>query len=959
MIQLDKKKLKQNSFLMIVLFIIVVVLIGISFLLNKIENKNLKETDLEENGNSKINSLIINEIMSSNGGAASAPDGGIYDWIELYNGNDYDIHLENYGLSDVADKVKWLFPNVTIKAKSYLVVYLSGTKQEGMYANFKLSSSGKETISLKNKNGKVIDAIETVSLNKNSSMARNNEGDWIVTSASTPGYSNTKEGRNSYLESLKAQNNEIEITEVLPNNAGHFKDQYGNYSGYIEIKNKTNHSVSLKEYGLGGDLSAPFKWNFPDIKIEANETIVIYTSGKNDTENELHANFKLSSKNGVAILTKSGKIIDQKEYTNLENGLALIKENKWVISGKISPGYPNTKEGVENFSKMYLKNHDGLLINEIMNHNASYLAQNGNEYYDWIELKNNSEKEIHLKDFYLSTNDSRLTEWQLPDVTLKPGEFYVVMASGDINLSNKSYYHANFKLSETEALYITDGKNIIDSMFISEVPLEYSMGRGEDYGFFYFNKPTPKEKNGDGILQVATKTEVSKAAGVYNDIDGINLEIEANGTIYYTLDGSVPSTKSSKYTGPIFLKKTTVVKSINVEEGKIDSPIATNSYIINEEHTLPVMSVSMNPSDFRRVSSNNWEDLEVASYAEFYEDGKSFSIPCGFRLFGGSTRGMAKKSFSLKFKKKYGEASLHYPVFDNRDFSIFNTLVLRSGSQDSENAFLRDILTTSLMEESEAEVQSYKSMILYINGEYWGVYNIREKVDDEFLSNHYNVDGSKGNITRTDYLVSLGTNKDYQSIVNYVSTHDMSKSSNYEYVKTKVNINSLIDFWVGEIYTTNNDIINSRVFSHPDIDNGKMHFIFYDLDFSMYFPENNYYTFMTNPEGMSDFKVPTTFMVNMFKSKEFKKDFVERLSWNLKNIWKEERVLERLNEIYNVLKPEMERNQKRWNMTMKDWEDSIEVVRNYIKKREGYLLRQTKNFFHLSQDDMNKYFGEL
>lgn len=187
----------------------------------------------------------------------------------------------------------------------------------------------------------------------------------------------------------------------------------------------------------------------------------------------------------------------------------------------------------------------------------------------------------------------------------------------------------------------------------------------------------------------------------------------------------------------------------------------------------------------------------------------------------------------------------------------------------------------------------------------------------------------------------------------------MSKSSNYEYVKTKVNINSLIDFWVGEIYTTNNDIINSRVFSHPDIDNGKMHFIFYDLDFSMYFPENNYYTFMTNPEGMSDFKVPTTFMVNMFKSKEFKKDFVERLSWNLKNIWKEERVLERLNEIYNVLKPEMERNQKRWNMTMKDWEDSIEVVRNYIKKREGYLLRQTKNFFHLSQDDMNKYFGEL
>lgn len=959
MFQFDKKKIKQNGLLIMILLIVVVVLIGICLLLNKVEKKNVKETDLDENGNSTVNSLVINEIMSSNGGAASAPDGGIYDWIELYNGNNYDIKLENYGLSDVADKTKWVFPNITIKAKSYLVIYLSGTKQEGPYANFKLSSSRSETISLKNKNGKVIDAVETISLNKNSSMARNNEGNWIVTSSSTPGYPNTKEGRTAYLDSLKAENEEIEITEILPNNAGHFKDQYGNYSGYIEIKNKTNKIVSLKEYGLGGDLTSPFKWNFPDIQIGPNETKVIYTSGKNDVEQELHANFKLDSKNGIAILTKAGKIVDQKTYTNLENGLALIKENKWITSGKISPGYPNTNEGVENFSKTYLKNEEGLIINEIMNNNTSYLAQNGNEYYDWIELKNNSKKEINLKDYYLSTNDSRLTEWKLPDVTLAPNELYIVMASGDTNLSNKTYQHTNFKLSETESLYITDGKSIINSMFISEVPLEYSMGRSSDYGFFYFSKPSPKAENGVGTLQVATKTEVSKAAGIYNNVDGINLEIEANGTIYYTLDGSVPSTKSNQYTGPIFLKSTTVVRSINVEDEKIDSPVTTNSYIINENHTLPVMSVSMNPSDFRRVSLNSWADLEVESYAEFYEEENSFSIPCGFRLFGGSTRGMAKKSFSLKFKKKYGEASLHYPVFDNRDFSIFNTLVLRSGSQDSENAFLRDILTTSLMEDSEAEVQSYKSMILYINGEYWGVYNIREKVDDEFLTNHYNVDGSKGNITRTDYLVSLGSNKDYRDIVNYVSTHDMSRSANYEYVKTKMNINSLIDFWVGEIYTTNNDIINSRVFSHPDIDDGKMHFIFYDLDYSMFFPENNYYTFMTNPEGMSDFKVPTTFMINMFKSREFKQDFVERLSWNLKNVWKEEHVLERLDEIYNKLKPEMERNQKRWGMTMKDWEDSIEVVRTYIKKRKGYLLRQTKNFFKLSESDMDKYFGDV
>ena len=112
----------------------------------------------------------------------------------------------------------------------------------------------------------------------------------------------------------------------------------------------------------------------------------------------------------------------------------------------------------------------------------------------------------------------------------------------------------------------------------------------------------------------------------------------------------------------------------------------------------------------------------------------------------------------------------------------------------------------------------------------------------------------------------------------------MNNKENYEYIKTKVNINSLIDFWVGEIYTTNNDIINSRVFTHPDIDDGKLHFIFYDLDYSMYFPMNNYYTFMTDPAGMSAFHVPTVFMRSMFTSKEFKTDFIERLSWNLKDL---------------------------------------------------------------------------
>ena len=104
---------------------------------------------------------------------------------------------------------------------------------------------------------------------------------------------------------------------------------------------------------------------------------------------------------------------------------------------------------------------------------------------------------------------------------------------------------------------------------------------------------------------------------MYNDSDGINLEISGNGTIYFTLDGSNPTTSSRVYSGPIFLNNTTVVKAVSYKEGKLISDVKVGSYIINENHTIPVMSVSLNPNDFKKVQSDAWNTkLEVSAYAE-------------------------------------------------------------------------------------------------------------------------------------------------------------------------------------------------------------------------------------------------------------------------------------------------------------------------------------------------------
>lgn len=956
---IDIKFIKKNKKFILFSIVFMVFLIVISLLIPNDVN-SIPKKELEDMGSEKINKLIINEIMSSNSGAVASLDGGVYDWIELYNGHNYDINLKNYSLSDQENKGRWAFPEVTIKANTYLVVYLSGKNQEGLYANFKINRS-EESIFLKNTNGKVIDAANISNMNKNEVMARDLNGNWFLSTKVTPGFINTIEGYNNYLNSL-IEESDIKINEVLPKNVGNFKNSYNNYVGYIEIINTGKNTVNLENYCISDSLSNPFRMCLQEMFIKPNSTVIIYMGDYENNKTEYYSGFNLNSKNGDVVLTNNkGKIIDKVSYNNLASGLALIKENgSFYESSNISPGYLNNQEGRNDFAKNKLKNNEGLIINEVMNNNNSFLPQNGNEFYDWIELKNNSNKDINLNEYTLTTNDNTLDMYRLPDKVLSPGEFYIIMASGDNNLTNSSYNHAGFKISEIESLYLVKDKEIIDSLFVADVPLGYSFGRGLEYGLYYYNNPTPNVSNRFGVDSVAYTPSFSVSPGIYNNSDGINLEIEGNGTIYYTLDGSTPTTSSKVYDGPIFLNKTTVVKAVSYQADKLISAANTGSYIINENHTLPVMSVSLNPSSFNLVQGNAWNtELEVSSYAELYEDGKSFSIPCGFKLFGGSTRGLSKKSFALKFKSKYGASSLNYQVFENRDYSKYDTLVLRSGSQDNEAAFIRDILATSLVDGvTNLKVQAYKSVILYINGNYWGVYNIREKVDEDFIGNNYNVDGEKSNIVRIDYQLNSGTSDDYRYVVNYLNTHDMSNPSNYEYIKTKLNISSFLDYWAAENWVSNNDIINTRFYSHPDVDSGRVNMVFYDLDYGMYHKKKDYFSFSVQKEGMSDFHVSTEMMRSLIKSKEFQHDFLNRISYQLENVWNEKRVLARIDEIYNSLKPEMERNQIRWGMTMEYWEDEVEYLRDYAKERGKYVKSTAKRFFGLTDEQMKEYFGD-
>ena len=947
----EKEKLKENTILIISLIGVILLLVIIDFFISNKDNIFLSLSDDEIN----INQLVINEIMTSNKGAYADINGNIYDWIELYNGSDEDINLSNYTLSDEeSGKSKWIFPNVTIKSKEYLIIYLSGTNNEGLYANFALKKEGNELLTLKKPNGKVVDSVKTESLEKNTTMARNGEGNWLKTSEITPGFDNNTEGRNKYLESLKTTEDYLIINEFLPNNKGNFNVN-GNFLSYIEVKNTSNETINLKDYFLSNDTSEPFSWKLPDVTLKSNEVYLFYTT---ELDNVNNTDFKLNKSSGTIILSKNNKMVEQVDYTNVTGGYAYIKTNGTFYEGiNITPGYDNSD--IESFNKEYRSNPKDLIINEVMSSNNTYLPQNGGNFYDWIELYNNSDKTIKLSDYTITTDVDNINLYKLEDKELKPGEYYILMASGNINNSNSKYKHANFKISPTESLYLYRNGELIDSVFISNIPKEYSYGRNEE-GFYYFKTPTPGKKNNSGVNAIAYTPTFDTKPGIYNDIDKLKVEINGSGTIYYTLDGSEPTTSSKVYDSPLVLSKTTVVRIINYEKNKKASEIVTASYIINENHTLPVLSLGMNPSDFNRVLNAGGSSLTLPTHAELFESDGSFTIDCGLKLFGGSTRYINKKSFALKFSSKYGDSSLEYKVFDNREATNYKSLVIRSGSQDSQFSMIRDELATSIMDDyGTVDVQAYKPVILYVNGDYWGIYFLREKVDEDFIQNHYDVDGSYSNIIRIDGEVKYGTREFYNNLLNFVKYNDLSNTNNYNKVKEMLDIENYIDFWIGELYTTNNDIVNLRYFNNSLLDDGKIKMIFYDFDFAFYNYSFNYLNWMLNPAGMGEYGYDNTLLIRLLQNKEFKQLFLERLSYNMNNVWTDSNVLNRFNELKKLIEPEMPRNQERWGYTMSTWYSELDKLENYIKKRRSNMLNSIKWYFGLSSKEMEKYFEDV
>ena len=966
---------------------------------------NLKE------GSSRApaDAVALSEIMISNKGSVPDNLGGYPDYIELHNGSSERADISGYGLSDsLLEGAKYVFPAGTVlEPGAYVVVWCGGEAEDGMHAPFKLSA-GEEAV-LFDASGRPLDTAVLNSVD--SGMVLRREGEVWTQAKPCPGYPKTEEGMAEYEKSLKeTEDIGLYINEFMASNATTICDSFGSYSDWIELYNSTDTDMDISGFGISDNLSQPMKYRFPDgTTIAAKGYLVVFCSGNEGMQNgELHAPFGLRSYGeDVVIANRAGRIIDSYSFKNQETDVSMARipdgAGEFQSNSQPSPGYPNTGAGYSAFDAANRLPLGGVYISE-------FGGSTGSVASDWVELHNSTGSAVSLAGYGISNNPKNPAKWVFPDISIEPGEYLLLYATGSADKAQKKNLKLNFCISsigETLFFFDPNGK-LIDKLSAGRMRSGQSYGRDGSDNRFYYAEPTPGAQNGKGYEGITQLPAFSVTPGIYDNAVTVAITAGEGETIRYTTDCTTPNASSEVYSGELSISKNSVIRAAAFRDGYLSGDVATATYLFRSDgvnHALPVVTLVTDPDNLWNSKTGIYAtgdqfDPDAASYADtlqsatyyqakfateeqvdtiwekpaafslFDDNGKQvFTQNVGIRIAGSFGRGRAQKGFNVIARKEYGKGSMEYPFFENRPYTEYKAVVLRAGAQDQNRSKIRDELASGLLEGTDINIlyQAYRPTVLYLNGEYWGVYFMKEKRNRFFVAQHENTENNvdlaigKGFKQR-----SYGDNSDWVSLYEYATSHDLSASDAYNYVAERMDVDSFRDYMIAEIYNGNTDTYN---FQYYRLKGGKWKFIFYDFCWGFQSPGHETLAFRMGktPSDVCSAKL----FAAMLQNKGWRDSFCRRFGELLNTAFASERVSALIEELYGYVEPEIKREREKFNKdtfmgvkqpntnlgTYEGFQSEISKLKDFAQKRPEELKRQLKSNLGLSDSYMKEVFG--
>ncbi|MCX7650966.1 MAG: CotH kinase family protein [Flavobacteriales bacterium] len=616
-----------------------------------------------------------------------------------------------------------------------------------------------------------------------------------------------------------------------------------------------------------------------------------------------------------------------------------------------------------------------VVINEYSCSNANAYPDNFNNYEDWVELYNSGSSSYNLNGHFLSDKLNNPTKWPMPNVSIPAGGRIVIFCSGRNINTGPGPYHANFKLTQTafeKIIFAGPGGVILDSVTTRPAMRNHGRGRTTDGAATWslFLNPTPNAPNAGASPEYAAKPTANLQAGFYSGSVSVTLSTtEPNSVIRYTTDGSEPTTASTAYSGPINISQTTVLRfrTFSNTPGVPESFIETNTYFINApNHQIPVVSVS-GTNAINLIQGNAAYDGTRVHFEYFDQTPAHNFVLEAYGTadhHGNDSWAMSPhKGIDFVVRDQLGyNHTMNYTFFPGVPRNKFDRLILKSGASDGYPGYhpnrathMRDAFVQTLSQKIGLDTDE-RSMIwaaLYVNGQYWGLYDIREKVhNDEYTDHYYN----QGEFD-IDFLsfwgglqIRYGSDTGWVALYNYIMNNNMANQANYNYVANRLNIHNVIDYMILNTWSVNSDWINWNTMwwrgrKSPGV---KWRYVLWDMDNVFDLGENfsGWQTtgFTASPCDLSNnFQNagPSMGFFDIFgrlmQNPGFKAQFAARLGQLLSGPLDCPYVIAHLDSLSAVAATEMGRHTQRWGGNVAQWQNNLQYIKNQINGRCSVL----------------------
>jgi uncharacterized repeat protein (TIGR02543 family) len=443
----------------------------------------------------------------------------------------------------------------------------------------------------------------------------------------------------------------------------------------------------------------------------------------------------------------------------------------------------------------------------------------------------------------------------------------------------------------------------------------------------------------------------SPPGGAYNHSLLLNIRpSHPHSQIIFTTGGSVPTlTVGSLYERPLLLDASSpgviTVRACEIMNG-IAGPMVSASYAIGVESTLPILSIIADPPDLwdtmHGIMSNTWQrgrQWEKQVHVTYIESNHSggFEIPAGLRINGNKRSDEPKQSFRLYFRNDYGMARLEYPVFSEHPYQgiqSYDRLLLQAGDRSDRWTLLGEQLISDVASEIGRRATQGHFVLLFLNGEPWGVYRLGERIDRFFLADDFNIQ-SADLIRNGD--IEEGDRQHWNDLMAWLAAHDLADEDNYAYIQTQVDIDDFTDYVVLQMYFR----LAAERFSaaRPRVGNGRWFWLYGDGDIGLTQSKNRVSILLEPSPADRDAAELSLLLHRLLGNSDYHTRFVGRVADLLNTALASEAIETHIDRLAAQLQPDIAYETTRWP-SQTDWEQNVATLRNVVGHRAEEVRQQ-------------------